>query len=45
MEIKIDKTTLPPGKYHNVGYETRQVIDFIISKIITEWIVVLFLSS
>jgi transposase len=37
IDIKIDKKTLPPGKYQNVGFEARQVIDFIISKIVTEY--------
>ena len=37
IDIKIDKRTLPSGKYVNVGYEARQVIDFIISKIVTEY--------
>jgi transposase len=37
IDIKIDKTTLPPGKYQNVGYEARQVIDFVISKMVIEY--------
>jgi transposase len=37
IDIKIDKTTLPKGKYQEVGYEARQVIDFVISKIVTEF--------
>lgn len=36
--IKIDKRTLPRGrKYRDVGYESRQVIDIRISKVVTEY--------
>ena len=35
--IKIDKRTLPKGKYHEVGYDARQVVDIKISRIITEY--------
>lgn len=35
--IKMDKTILPKGNYRDVGYEARQVIDYTISKIITEY--------
>jgi transposase len=35
--IKIDRSTIPKGKYRDVGYESRQVIDFKISKIVTEY--------
>src|SRR5262249_33901739 len=37
IDIKIDKTTLPKGKYRDIGFEARQVIDFVISKIVTEY--------
>ena len=37
INIKIDKTTLPKGKYLDAGYEARQVIDFIISKKVIEY--------
>lgn len=37
IDIKIDKTTLPKEKYVDVGFEARQLIDFVISKIITEY--------
>jgi transposase len=37
INIEIDKTTLPKGKYRDVGFEARQVIDFVISKIVTEY--------
>ena len=35
--IKVDKKTLPPGEYKEVGYESRQVIDIIIKRKITEY--------
>src|SRR3990167_4047491 len=35
--ISIDRCTLPKGKYHDIGFEARQVIDFKISKIVTEY--------
>lgn len=37
IDIKIDKTLLPKGKYLDFGFEARQVIDFVISKIVTEY--------
>ena len=36
-ELKIDRSTIPSGKYTVVGYEKRQVIDISIKKIITEY--------
>jgi transposase len=36
-EIEIDRRKLPPGQYHHVGYETRQVFDIDISRIVTEY--------
>lgn len=36
-EIKIDRKTLPPGKYRIIGYESRQVVDLDISTFVTEW--------
>lgn len=36
-ELSIDKRTLPRGKYHKVGYESRQVFDIQISRIVTEY--------
>ena len=36
-EIKIDRRTLPPGKYRREGYEARQVFDIHISRIVTEY--------
>ena len=36
-EIEIDRRKLPQGQYHHVGYETRQVFDIDISRIVTEY--------
>lgn len=36
-KIKVDRTQLPVGTYKIVGYETRQVIDLDISKVVTEY--------
>jgi len=35
--IKVDRSNLPPGKYKEVGHETRQVFDIDISRIVTEY--------
>ena len=35
--IKIDRRTLPPGHYTDVGYESRQVFDIDISRVVTEY--------
>lgn len=35
--IKIDRRTLPPGRYHEVGHEARQVFDIEISRVVTEY--------
>lgn len=35
--IEIDQRTLPKGKYRDVGFDARQVIDFEITTIITEY--------
>lgn len=35
--IKVDQSTLPQGRYRDVGYEARQVIDLDISTVVTEW--------
>lgn len=35
--IKINRKSLPKGKYIKVGYETRQIIDIQIKRIITEY--------
>jgi transposase len=35
--LEIDRTTLPEGKYREIGYETRQVIDLDIAKVVTEY--------
>ena len=39
-EIKIlpvDRSVLPRGRYHDAGYEVRQVIDLNISRVVTEY--------
>lgn len=37
-EIKIDRRSLPKGHtYHNAGYESRQVFDIKISRVVTEY--------
>ena len=36
-EIKLDKTNLPEGNYREVGFDTRQVIDIDISRVVTEY--------
>lgn len=35
--IEVDRNSLPPGKYKHVGYETRQVIDVVVSTEVTEY--------
>ncbi|HHT9130698.1 MAG TPA: IS66 family transposase [Candidatus Brocadiaceae bacterium] len=35
--IKIDRRELPPGNYKEVGYESRQVFDIEISRVVTEY--------
>lgn len=35
--LPIDRRSLPKGHYHQVGFETRQVFDIDISRIITEY--------
>ncbi len=35
--IKLDRRTLPKGQYHEQGYETRQVFDIDISRVVTEY--------
>jgi len=37
IPIKLDKRRLPKGNYREVGFESRQVIDIEISRIITEY--------
>ena len=36
-DLPVDQSKLPPGKYRVVGFEARQVIDIVISKIVTEY--------
>ena len=35
--IKLDRRKLPPGNYREVGYESRQVFDIDISRVVTEY--------
>ena len=35
--IEIDRRTLPPGRYRQVGFDTRQVFDIDISRVVTEY--------
>jgi transposase len=35
--IQIDKRTLPKGNYRDIGFDARQVVDFQITKIVTEY--------
>lgn len=35
--IKVDRSKLPRGRYHHVGYEVRQVFDIDISRVVTEY--------
>ena len=35
--IKIDRRTLPAGRFHDAGYEARQVFDIDISRVVTEY--------
>lgn len=36
-EIKVDRCKLPPGHYQDMGFETRQVFDIDISRVVTEY--------
>ena len=36
-KLPVDKTTLPAGNYKDVGFESRQVIDIDISRVVTEY--------
>ncbi len=35
--IAVDRRTIPPGHYRNVGYAARQVIDIVISRYVIEY--------
>ncbi len=35
--IKVDRASLPPGKYKELHYESRQVFDIDISRVVTEY--------
>ena len=36
-KIQVDKTTLPKGDYKDVGYESRQIVDIDIARVVTEY--------
>jgi len=36
-KIPVDKTTLPKGDYKDVGYESRQIVDIDIARVVTEY--------
>jgi len=36
-EIPVDRNSLPKGRYHRVGFESRQVIDVDIASVVTEF--------
>ena len=36
-ELKIDRRTLPKGEYKSVGYESKQLFDINVSRIVTEY--------
>lgn len=36
-DIPVDKTTIPEGAYKDVGYESRQIVDIDISRVVTEY--------
>ena len=36
-ELKLDKRKLPKGSYKNIGYQSRQVFELSISRIVTEY--------
>jgi transposase len=36
-KIEVDRSKLPEGQYKDAGYETRQVVDIDISRIVTEY--------
>ena len=35
--IRLDRRKLPPGKYKDMGYESRQVFDIDVSRVVTEY--------
>lgn len=37
QEIEIDRSTLPAGEYRQVGYQSRQVFDIDIARVVTEY--------
>ena len=37
-QIPVDKKTLPKGDYKDVGYESRQIVDIEITRVVTEYL-------
>jgi transposase len=37
IPIKLDKRRLPKGQYREIGFESRQVVDIEISRVVTEY--------
>ena len=35
--LQIDRRSLPHGQYREIGYESRQVVDLDITRVVTEW--------
>lgn len=35
--IEVDRSTIPKGKYKQIGYDARQVIDFVVKREVTEY--------
>ena len=35
--LQVDRKSIPPGQYREVGHESRQVIDLDITRVVTEW--------
>jgi transposase len=35
--LQVDRKSLPHGRYREAGYESRQVIDLDITRVVTEW--------
>jgi transposase len=35
--LKVDRASLPPAQYHDIGFESRQVFDIDIQRIVTEY--------
>jgi transposase len=37
VKVKVDRKSLPPGKWKKSGYERRQIFDFVIKRQVTEY--------